>query len=223
MLRVLYQISGRTGISRADKRRSPFLLKLLTAILVAFAHLAIETLRGECVHLQAVFKWRHAWPMDHQWNPLNKVFCLQLHWWHPGNLEKPKREGIWWETSRLWTGICGNLVFKIPPVSFWSRWFCTLDNDWVPQLGERKGRSNLRRFACSYICLAHLHGKRFNGVFECCMIVPFSRGECIFERKIAVYTAPSLHESTAIIAVCSSEFNFMHSLDSSVCTIPRYE
>lgn len=51
------------------------------------------------------------------------------------------------------------------------------------------------------------------------MIVPFSRGEHVFKRKIAFYTALSLCESTAIIAVCSSEFNFMQSLDLSAFTL----
>lgn len=59
------------------------------------------------------------------------------------------------------------------------------------------------------------------------MIVPFSRGEHVFKRKIALYSrgklrfiqALSLYESTAIIALCSSEFNFMQSIDPSAFTL----
>lgn len=41
----------------------------------------------------------------------------------------------------------------------------------------------------------------------------YSRG------KLRFIQAPSLYESTAIIAVCSSEFNSMQSLDPSAFTL----
>lgn len=112
-------------------------------------------------------------------NPKEREFGGKPAGWEWGSV------GTWYSKSHL--SLSGRVDFVL-----WIMTECT-------SLGIGK-ETNLRRFACSFICLAHLCRKRLNGVFECCMIVPLSRGECIFKRKIAFYTALSLYESTAITA-----------------------